>query len=285
MDLKKIESNGSESIQYNLLTDAMDYLPAQLKWCLDKGLLQQALTLIESEACPTLRSNGIFYNENNEQDMPEDLDDTKIERYKNKKDKECFDNWVRYSLWDSDIKCGWNDDHQCSYDKKLNIKKKGQRERWLDKREAVTYFKSNVNDGYFGRVGYDNKKSQNDVLESIRQQKTDLEDYTKIFVWSELENRDYDCDIIYYRSNRSKGYVQCDIPINKELFDNEEFIENLYILLFIHKGLKKYRNTVAHALDSSSAKQLSIKKLEMWIELYIGQLDRILRDAKVLLKK
>lgn len=288
VDLKKIESNGSESIQYNLLTDAMDYLPAQLKWCLDKGLLQQALTLIESEACPTLRSNGIFYNENNEQDMPEDLDDAKIERYKNKKDKECFDNWVRYSLWDSDIKCGWNDDHQCSYDKKLNIKKKGQRERWLDKREAVTYFKSNVNDGYFGRVGYDNKKSQNDVLESIRQQKTDLEDYTKIFVWSELENRDYDCDIIYYRSNRSnrsKGYVQCDIPINKELFDNEEFIENLYILLFIHKGLKKYRNTVAHALDSSSAKQLSIKKLEMWIELYIGQLDRILRDAKVLLKK
>ena len=47
----------------------------------------------------------------------------------------------------------------------------------------------------------------------------------------------------------------------------------------------QYRNTVAHALDSSSAKQLSIKKLEMWIELYIGQLDRILRDAKVLLKK
>ena len=285
VDLKKIESDSGESIQYNLLTDAMDYLPAQLKWCLDKGLLQQALTLIESEACPTLRSNGIFYNENNEQDMPEDLDDAKIERYKNKKDKECFDNWVRYSLWDSDIKCGWNDDHQCSYDKKLNIKKKGQRERWLDKREAVTYFKSNVNDGYFGRVGYDNKKSQNDVLESIRRQKADLEDYTKIFVKSDLENRNYDCDIIYNRNNRSKGYIQCDIPINQELFDNEEFIENLYILLFIHKGLKKYRNTVAHALDSSSAKQLSIKKLEMWIELYIGQLDRILRDAKVLLKK
>ena len=53
--------------------------------------------------------------------MPEDLDDAKIERYKNKKDKECFDNWVRYSLWDSDIKCGWNDDHQCSYDKKLGL--------------------------------------------------------------------------------------------------------------------------------------------------------------------
>lgn len=285
VDLKKIESDSGESIQYNLLTDAMDYLPAQLKWCLDKGLLQQALTLIESEACPTLRSNGIFYNENNEQDMPEDLDDAKIERYKNKMDKKCFDDWVRYSLWDSDIKCGWDENHQRSYDKKLDIKKKGQRERALGRTEAVTYFKSNVNNGYFGRVDYSNKKSQKDVLESIRQQKADLEDYTKIFVKSDLENRNYDCDIIYYRNNRSKGYIQCDIPINQELFDNEELIENLYILLFIHKGLKKYRNTVAHALDSSSAKQLSIKKLEMWIELYIGQLDRILRDAKVLLKK
>lgn len=285
VDLKKIESDSGESIQYNLLTDAMDYLPAQLKWCLDKGLLQQALTLIESEACPTLRSNGIFYNENNEQDMPEDLDDAKIERYKNKMDKKCFDDWVRYSLWDSDIKCGWDENHQRSYDKKLDIKKKGQRERALGRTEAVTYFKSNVNNGYFGRVDYSNKKSQKDVLESIRQQKADLEDYTKIFVKSDLENRNYDCDIIYYRNNRSKGYIQCDIPINQELFDNEELIENLYILLFIHKGLKKYRNTVAHALDDSSTGRLKIKKLELWIELYIGQLDRILRDAKVLLKK
>ena len=282
VNLNKIESNGSESIQYNLLTDAMDYLPAQLKWCLDKGLLQQALTLIESEACPTLRSYGIFYNENNEQDMPEDLDDAKIKRYKNDRDKECFDNWVKCSLWDSDIKIRWDKKSYCFKDNNLKIKKRGERERWLDKSEVVTYFKSSVENGYFGGVGYDNKKSKNDVLESIRQQKTDLEDYTKIFVRSDLENRNYDCDIIYYRN---KGYVQSDIPVNKELFDNEEFIENLNILLFIHKGLKKYRNTVAHALDSSSARQLNIKKLELWIELYIEQLDRILRDAKVLLKK
>lgn len=149
-----------------------------------------------------------------------------------------------------------------------------------------------MNDGYFGKVGYSDKKSQKDVLESIRQQKTDLEDYTKYFVMDKSKiGREYDDrDIINWYNDKKTDeiystYIQCDIPINKKLFDNEEFIENLYILLFIHKGLKKYRNTVAHALDISSAKQLNIKKLELWIELYIGQLDRILRDAKVLLKK
>lgn len=292
VDLKKIESDSGESIQYNLLTDAMDYLPAQLKWCLDKGLLQQALTLIESEVCPTLRSNGIFYNKNNEQGMPKKIDASKKERYKNDRDKECFDDWVKCSLWDSDIKLCWVKKSYCFKEKKLKIKKRGQRERWLERTEAVTYFKSNVNDGYFGKVGYSDKKSQKDVLESIRQQKTDLEDYTKYFVMDKSKiGREYDDrDIINWYNDKKTDeiystYIQCDIPINKKLFDNEEFIENLYILLFIHKGLKKYRNTVAHALDISSAKQLNIKKLELWIELYIGQLDRILRDAKVLLKK
>lgn len=45
---------------YDLLGRDSDYLPAQLKWCLDKKLLQQALVLIESQTAVTLANNNII---------------------------------------------------------------------------------------------------------------------------------------------------------------------------------------------------------------------------------
>lgn len=46
--IDKIENKNGEQSQYDLLGIEKNYLPAQLKWCLDKDLLQQTLTLIES---------------------------------------------------------------------------------------------------------------------------------------------------------------------------------------------------------------------------------------------
>lgn len=64
---------------------------------------------------------------------------------------------------------------------------------------------------------------------------------------------------------------------------NEAFIENLNILLFIHKGLKKYRNTVSHALDETEESTMGNDTLEKWLRLYVEQLDRVLRDGMQIL--
>lgn len=46
-----------------------NYLPAQLKWCLDKDLLQQTLTLIESVMIESLINEGIVSYPNGLEDV------------------------------------------------------------------------------------------------------------------------------------------------------------------------------------------------------------------------
>lgn len=70
---------------YDLLGRDSDYLPAQLKWCLDKKLLQQALVLIESQTAVTLVNNNIIIgSEGRNHDYP------------------FFGDWVKYSLCKSE---------------------------------------------------------------------------------------------------------------------------------------------------------------------------------------
>ena len=45
---------------YDLLGENSDYLPAQLQWCLDKNLLQQALVLVETKTACQLKNSGII---------------------------------------------------------------------------------------------------------------------------------------------------------------------------------------------------------------------------------
>ena len=91
------------------------------------------------------------------------------------------------------------------------------------------------------------------------------------------------CLICKNNGNHQYYYIEEDIPLNPNMLTdcetNEAFIENLHILLFIHKGLKKYRNTVSHALDETEESTMDNDTLEKWLRLYVEQLDRVLRDG------
>ena len=50
--------------------------------------------------------------------------------------------------------------------------------------------------------------------------------------------------------------------------NNNQHLEDLYVLMYIYKCLKKYRNTVAHALRENG-ESVSREVIEKWIELYI----------------
>ena len=58
------------------------------------------------------------------------------------------------------------------------------------------------------------------------------------------------------------------IPVNKDLIGNE-FLNDLYILMFTYYGLKKYRNTVAHP-NKDIKNDLSINEVEKWMQFYIN---------------
>ena len=81
-----------------------------------------------------------------------------------------------------------------------------------------------------------------------------------------------------------KCFEKFDIPLVEILRNNRTYVDEFYELLFIHKGLKLYRNTVSHA-NAEKSNRLSKEDLRRWIELYIEVLDKLMRDAKVLLKK
>lgn len=81
--IDKIENKNGEQSRYDLLGIEKNYLPAQLKWCLDKDLLQQTLTLIESVMIEFLISEGIV-------SYPECIEDY----------KDAFDDWVNLSLFE-----------------------------------------------------------------------------------------------------------------------------------------------------------------------------------------
>lgn len=286
VNLNKIECD--EVSEYDLLGNGKNYLPAQLKWCLDKGLLQQALTLIESKVWSELRAANIFVNKNSLRNNRRYYRADDRERLKNKNDKECFDDWITRSLLDTDIKYGYNEVTASVYPKNVHIKIPTQRERGLRDSDLISYFIVDETSDYFSGIEFDTKEQ---VLQSIHEKKSMSHNRYKYYQSCTVEesenargNKLYICK---NNGNHQYYYIEEDIPLNPNMLTdcetNEAFIENLNILLFIHKGLKKYRNTVSHALDETEESTMGNDTLEKWLRLYVEQLDRVLRDGMQIL--
>lgn len=282
VNLNKIECD--EVSEYDLLGNGKNYLPAQLKWCLDKGLLQQALTLIESKVWSELRAANIFVNKNSLRNDRHYYRADDRERLKNKNDKECFDNWITRSLLDMDIKYGYNEITASVYPKNVHIKIPSQRERGLRDSDLISYFTVDDTSNYFSGIEFDTKEQ---VLQSIHEKKSMSHNRYKYYQSCSQEESENACGNKLYicknNGNHQYYYIEEAIPLNPNMLTdcetNEAFIENLHILLFIHKGLKKYRNTVSHALDETEESTMGNDTLEKWLRLYVEQLDRVLRDG------
>lgn len=70
------------------------------------------------------------------------------------------------------------------------------------------------------------------------------------------------------------------IPLNKKLLNNDEFLDKFYIILYLYKCLKKYRNTVAHPEIIDSKKDFSANEVKAWIQLYLECLDNLVVMSK-----
>ena len=263
--IDKIENKNGEQSRYDLLGIERNYLPAQLKWCLDKDLLQQTLTLIESVMIESHINEGIV-------SYPNGLEDV----------KKAFDNWINLSLFK----------FEC--DDQVRVVKNNREERRMEKRDAMSYFR-NYEEFFCGMdrdLSVQNKSKneiENEILRKIHNHKNNGLSSKKYYQkcnsslygrWSNGIKTGYvssDDRVIY-----DKYYIKTNIPLVERLRNNSDYVNEFYKLLFIHRGLKMYRNKVSHA-NAEESIRLSKDDLRRWIELYIEVLDKLMRDAKELL--
>lgn len=252
--IDKIENKNGEQSRYDLLGIEKNYLPAQLKWCLDKDLLQQTLTLIESVMIEFLISEGIV-------SYPECIEDY----------KDAFDDWVNLSLFEY----GSN---------RTRIMKCNGEECEMHPGQPMSYFKEYTEffcrmDNDLAEQGKSKNEIENEILRRIYNHRNRSIDPKKYYL--KCEYSDYrDCQNGIRAGNMR--YERFDIPLVERLRNNSDYVNEFYKLLFIHRGLKMYRNKVSHA-NAEESIRLSKDDLRRWIELYIEVLDKLMRDAKELL--
>ena len=252
--IDKIENKNGEQSRYDLLGIERNYLPAQLKWCLDKDLLQQTLTLIESVMIEFLISEGIV-------SYPECIEDY----------KDAFDDWVNLSLFEY----GSN---------RARIMKCNGEECEMHPGQPMSYFKEYTEffcrmDNDLAEQGKSKNEIENEILRRIYNHRNRSIDPKKYYL--KCEYSDYrDCQNGIRAGNMR--YERFDIPLVERLRNNSDYVDEFYKLLFIHRGLKMYRNKVSHA-NAEESIRLSKDDLRRWIELYIEVLDKLMRDAKELL--
>lgn len=252
--IDKIENKNGEQSRYDLLGIEKNYLPAQLKWCLDKDLLQQTLTLIESVMIEFLISEGIV-------SYPECIEDY----------KDAFDDWVNLSLFEY----GSN---------RTRIMKYNGEECEMYPGQPMSYFKEYTEffcrmDNDLAEQGKSKIEIENEILRRIYNHRNRSINPNEYYL--KCENSVYrDCQY-GIRAGRMR-YEKFDIPLVERLRNNSDYVDEFYKLLFIHRGLKMYRNKVSHA-NAEESIRLSKDDLRRWIELYIEVLDKLMRDAKELL--
>ncbi len=252
--IDKIENKNGEQSRYDLLGIEKNYLPAQLKWCLDKDLLQQTLTLIESVMIEFLISEGIV-------SYPECIEDY----------KDAFDDWVNLSLFEY----GSN---------RTRIMKCNGEECEMYPGQPMSYFKEYTEffcrmDNDLAEQGKSKIEIENEILRRIYNHRNRSINPNEYYL--KCENSVYrDCQY-GIRAGRMR-YEKFDIPLVERLRNNSDYVDEFYKLLFIHRGLKMYRNKVSHG-NAEESIRLSKDDLRRWIELYIEVLDKLMRDAKELL--
>lgn len=242
-----------------LTSEGSQNFPAQLQWCVDKNLLQQALVLIEA------KSAAVLYNE-------EILSSHKIKINKNPKKKaaDVMGDWVKFSLCDNGKE--WT-----------GVDESGQRLQITAAKAGIYY---NVSEEkYFDGISPDNKNIQQ-IKEEISKKKINSSAFGEKYA-QYLGGKDFKPKNPYYASceeNDGKKYNNYymtlkSIPLSEKLCDNPSFLNEFYPFLYMYKELKQIRNSVAHCDEENRKADLPSNTVKQWIELYIEQFNIVLSKA------
>ncbi len=247
----------------DLLGEDITNFPAQLQWCLDKNLLQQALMLIENRTSNALENANIL--------------NVKTIVLNNKKERklDLLGDWAKYSL----ALDQW---------KKKDI---GVKEDVLKTKPPVNNldnlicYKEMKNTELFNNIKI---MVVPNVKAAIKSRKNNTKEYpTQYLNVSDnfAENTGKEYYVKFYNKNVSQRAAVETIPIKDKLIGNQAFLESLYTLLYVYKNLKWYRNTVAHPSEIKEEEDLKVEELRAWIEFYIEIFTEVLKEANDIMGK
>ncbi len=252
--------------EVNLL-EAGDDLLAQIKWCLDKNLLTQALVLVEAKSAVYMNKHGLLQfvaPKNNNKQHKKNKDDYDVSDFLN--------DLVINSLCtpESNIYQGYG---------------KGEDKEMVD-----------VNIGYFRLYKKDfngiRAKSFDDAIDKIKNLGKGLtlkeaQKYHNIIVEYTDYNVEYYCTTYKSRVKTRYEITPRVLPVkDTKLLNKEEFVEDYYICLYLYKSLKSFRNAVAHALEyGEKREQYSAKEIKFWVLLYMEMLNKLANKQQDYLNK
>ncbi len=235
--------------RFDLLDKESINFPAQLQWCLDKNLLQQALMLIEN------RTANVLYDE-------------KILTIKTTKQEDGFGDWVKYSLA-SEI-----------FYKKVNNKSVPIEVKWqeiniageiidFDDKKILCY-QAMTDRNWFNGIDALKLNDINKIKEKIKSKRIKPEEqypteYFKCIKKEPLGKKHYKKQ----QKRETKYAIMAPIPVDDVLAQDNNFLKLFYTLLYVYKNLKWYRNTVAHPEKISTNNDLAVGQLRAWIAFYI----------------
>lgn len=262
--------------RYNLLEVDNDRkeLIAQLQWCLNKKHYQQALILIENRSAGYLFDKKIIEVNSNINN-------------KNEVANETWGNWAKFSLCIPE--CTNREWNQLTYID-TGKKNKDGKKIFNENTKTITQLNSFYFKEYFEHF---NKINILDYIEN-----GELNNDKVIAEISSLKNKSYKTPQLYRKNKLNERGVDCiktniigekraiyyydkdeDIPINGIIKNDNESLKKIYVLLYVYKGLKKYRNTVAHpniTNENTQSGDLSVYEVGMWIQLYINLLKDVI---------
>lgn len=248
---------------YDLLENDGDELIAQLQWCINKKHYQQALILIENRSASYLVKKNVL----------KDCDPYK-------KIDDVWGDWAKYSLcyepgtiW-VNVKSNENENTASNNVKnRLNIKEEFYFNTFTDHFNGIRILNNNIDP----------------IKEITKLKNNNQKDHTKYRGY--IEEKTDDAHIFVYKEiNKQKKYKKryesnrTLIPVYDKIAKNEKALEKLYILLYLYKGLKKYRNTVAHPNENknnnnNNVRDLTTEEVGAWVQLYINVLQDVINSV------
>lgn len=263
---------------YDLLGENSDYLPAQLQWCLDKNLLQQALVLVETKTACQLKNSGIIEVEAWRKAECPDEDENKL----------CINQFVTFINKSLCFNRG-------SWQKNKRSKNGRCKLEYIRNGEMISVYFKQMNQKQ--TQVFTNKT---DVIKKINQQKNDAANSKKYYCyygnpkdwqdedgkWHRIDEKNHalrdkvlQADYLEFDkvNFKSSPYIEQDLFVEQKLRDNQGFLNQFYRVCYVYKVLKLIRNDTVHSLGKYTNTSEDVAN---WVRFYLEQLEQLIQTAQ-----
>ncbi|RGJ70827.1 hypothetical protein DXD51_05380 [Eubacterium sp. TM05-53] len=254
---------------YDLLGENSDYLPAQLQWCLDKNLLQQALVLVETKTACQLKNSGIIEVEAWRKAECPDEDENKlcINQFVTFINKSLFSNredWKNYKGQDIS-----SNDLFSVYFKQMNQQ---QTQIFTNEEKVIKNIRKHKNkkvnpEKYYCYYGNPKNWRDKNKWHGIEEKNKALRNKILGSNYSKYDKIEYN----------GSPYIEQDLFVREKLRNDPDFLERFYRVCYVYKVLKLIRNDTVHSLGKYTNTSEDVAN---WVRFYLEQLEQLIQTAK-----